>query len=31
LKLPASREAGLSSAVLVQAGKGGPIVAAQKI
>ena len=29
--LPAAREAGLASAVLVQAGKGGPIIAARKI
>jgi hypothetical protein len=29
--LPAAKEAGLSSAVLVQAGKGGPIVAARRI
>jgi hypothetical protein len=30
-KLPTAKEAGLSSAVLVQAGKGGPILAARKI
>jgi hypothetical protein len=30
-QLPAAREAGLASAVLVQAGKGGPIIAARKI
>jgi hypothetical protein len=30
-KLPAAKEAGLSSAVLVQAGKGGPIISARRI
>jgi hypothetical protein len=30
-ELPAAKEAGLASAVLVQAGKGGPIIAARKI
>jgi hypothetical protein len=29
--LPAAKEPGLTSAVLVQAGKGGPIVAARRI
>ena len=30
-QLPAAKEANLASAVLVQAGKGGPIIAARKI
>jgi hypothetical protein len=30
-QLPAAKEPGLSSAVLVQAGKGGPIIAARKV